>query len=96
MSVDLSKSLVIGISSRALFDLEEANHIFEEKGEIAYAAYQEVKEKEVLKPGIGFYFDDQEAHCRSAAGAVSTAMVPIPILEPHPLSQPREQEVEVS
>ena len=54
MSVDLSKSLVIGISSRALFDLEEANRVFEEKGEDAYAAYQESKENEVLKPGIGF------------------------------------------
>lgn len=54
MPVDLSKSLVIGISSRALFDLEEANGVFEEKGEDAYAKYQEAHEDVVLKPGTGF------------------------------------------
>ncbi len=56
MPVDLSKSLVIGISSRALFDLEEADRVSEGKGEGAYAAYQEAHENEVLRPGIGFRF----------------------------------------
>ena len=32
MSYDLSKPLVIGISSRALFNLEQENKIFEEEG----------------------------------------------------------------
>ena len=32
MSYDLSKPLVIGISSRALFNLEQENKIFEEQG----------------------------------------------------------------
>lgn len=54
MPVDLSKSLVIGISSRALFDLEEADRVFETEGVDAYAAYQEAKEDEILAPGIGF------------------------------------------
>jgi 5'-nucleotidase len=36
MPVDLSKSLVIDISSRALFDLEESNKVFETEGEAAY------------------------------------------------------------
>jgi 5'-nucleotidase len=54
MPVDLSKSLVIGISSRALFDLEEANEVFETEGESAYRKYQEAREKDVLQPGIGF------------------------------------------
>ncbi len=54
MPVDLSKSLVIGISSRALFDLEEANKVFETEGEAAYTKFQEVHEKDVLQPGIGF------------------------------------------
>jgi 5'-nucleotidase len=54
MPVDLSKSLVIGISSRALFDLEEADRVFEEQGEDAYASYQQAREDEVLEPGIGF------------------------------------------
>src|SRR5262249_21647403 len=54
MPVDLSKSLVIGVSSRALFDLEEANHVFETQGEAAYTKFQQGREKEVLQPGIGF------------------------------------------
>jgi hypothetical protein len=54
MPVDLSKSLVIGISSRALFDLEEADRVYENEGIEAYAAYQESKEDEILAPGIGF------------------------------------------
>jgi 5'-nucleotidase len=40
MVVDLSSSLVVGISSRALFDLEEANRVFEEQGVEAYREYQ--------------------------------------------------------
>jgi 5'-nucleotidase len=54
MPVDLSKSLVIGISSRALFDLEESNKVFETEGEAAYTKYQDQRETEALQPGIGF------------------------------------------
>jgi 5'-nucleotidase len=54
MPIDLSKTLVIGISSRALFDLEESNKVFEAEGEAAYSKYQEQRESEMLKPGIAF------------------------------------------
>lgn len=54
MPVDLTKSLVIGISSRALFDLEESNKVFETEGEDAYTKYQEERKDEPLNPGIGF------------------------------------------
>jgi 5'-nucleotidase len=54
MPIDLTKSLVIGISSRALFDLEEANKVFETEGEDAYTIYQEERKDEPLRPGIGF------------------------------------------
>src|SRR5260370_34049992 len=54
MPVDLSKYLVIGVSSRALFDLEEANEVFEKKGVAAYAAYQMERVDQFLKPGKGF------------------------------------------
>lgn len=54
MPADLSKSLVIGISSRALFDLEESNAVFEAEGEAAYAKFQKAREREVLQPGTGF------------------------------------------
>ncbi len=51
---DLSNKLVIAVSSRALFDLEEENRIFEEKGLQEYYAYQLAKENELLRPGSGF------------------------------------------
>ena len=54
MPIDLSKTLVIGISSRALFDLEESNKVFEAEGEAAYTKFQEQRVTEVLQPGIGF------------------------------------------
>ena len=54
MPADLSKSLVIGVSSRALFDLEEANAVFEKSGELAYAEYLLARETEPLREGTGF------------------------------------------
>lgn len=54
MSYDLENRLVIGVSSRALFDLTTENRIFEEQGVKAYVSYQREHEKEILKPGPGF------------------------------------------
>ncbi len=54
MSLDLSQCLVVGISSRSLFDLEQENSIFEQQGVAAYAAYQRAHEHEPLKPGSAF------------------------------------------
>lgn len=54
MAVSLDKKLVVGISSRALFDLEEENRIYEEQGVQAFLEYQLAHEKDVLKPGTAF------------------------------------------
>ena len=54
MGVDIKDYLVVGISSRALFDLDEENRIYETEGLKAYSAYQLEHEEEVLKPGSGF------------------------------------------
>lgn len=54
MAYNLENRLVIGVSSRALFDLSQENKIFETKGIDAYCAYQMAHEKEILKPGPGF------------------------------------------
>ena len=48
------KKMVIGVSSRALFDLTVENEIFEAQGLEAYCRYQVGHEGEVLKPGPGF------------------------------------------
>lgn len=54
MPYDLSKYLVIGVSSRALFNLEDENAIFETEGREAYAQYQIEHESDILKPGTAF------------------------------------------
>lgn len=54
MALDLSNKLVVGISSRALFDLETENRIFEEQGLDAYEAYQIEHEDDILRPGTAF------------------------------------------
>ncbi|MCR5756183.1 MAG: 5'-nucleotidase [Acetatifactor sp.] len=50
----LEKHMVIGISSRALFDLTLENEIFERQGVEAYCNYQVEHETDILKPGPGF------------------------------------------
>ena len=54
MAFDLNNKLVVGVSSRALFNLEEENRIFVEQGLDAYEAYQIAHENEVLRPGTAF------------------------------------------
>ena len=54
MAVTLDDKLVIGVSSRALFDLEEENRIFEEQGLEAYSKYQTEHENDILRPGTAF------------------------------------------
>jgi len=46
--------LVVGISSRALFDLEASHRVFEESGREAYCNYQIQHEEDVLEPGVAF------------------------------------------
>ena len=50
----LNDKLVIGISSRALFDLEYENSIYNEKGLEEYIRYEIKHENEILKPGTAF------------------------------------------
>lgn len=54
MPASFDGKLVVAISSRALFDLEEANRVFEEQGVNAYHKYQLAHEDQVLAPGIAF------------------------------------------
>lgn len=54
MAYNLDRKMVIGVSSRALFDLTVENEIFEQQGVEAYCSYQVEHEQEILKPGPGF------------------------------------------
>jgi len=46
--------LVVAISSRALFDLNESHAIFEREGLAAYQRYQVERENDLLRPGVAF------------------------------------------
>ena len=46
--------LVVAISSRALFNMDESHAVFESQGLEAYAEYQLNRENEVLEPGEAF------------------------------------------
>ncbi len=54
MAYELESKLVIGVSSRALFDLTAENEIFENEGIDAYCKYQVEHENDLLLPGNGF------------------------------------------
>lgn len=54
MTEEASKQLVIAISSRALFDLDEAHRVFESDGLAAYSEYQIAHEDDPLAPGQAF------------------------------------------
>ncbi|HEY6985051.1 MAG TPA: 5'-nucleotidase [Rhodanobacteraceae bacterium] len=47
-------TLVVAISSRALFDLGESHALFEREGVDAFARYQIAREDDLLAPGIAF------------------------------------------
>jgi len=48
------QKLVVAVSSRALFDLDESHSIFETQGKEAFCRYQIEHEDEILAPGYGF------------------------------------------
>ncbi len=54
MPASFDGKLVVAISSRALFDLEDSNRVFEERGVEAYYQYQREHEDKLLSPGIAF------------------------------------------
>lgn len=54
MAQDLSRTLVVGISSTALFDLAAEARIFDERGIAAYRRHMLLHEDEPLEPGTGY------------------------------------------
>ncbi|MGR9045844.1 MAG: 5'-nucleotidase [Gammaproteobacteria bacterium] len=49
-----TQKLVVAVSSRALFDLDESHRIFETEGKEAFCRYQIEHEDEILMPGFGY------------------------------------------
>lgn len=52
--VKLDKVLVVGVSSRALFDMSRENRIFEQEGLAEYCRHMREHEQEPLAPGSAF------------------------------------------
>lgn len=56
MAYDLTGRLVIGLSSSALFDLDESDKVFREQGEQAYRDYQRENQDIPLITGVAYPF----------------------------------------
>lgn len=67
MPVDLSEILVVGVSSRALFDLEKENEIFNNEGIGGYRKFQQENEDSLLAPGTAFYLVQSLLHLNTVA-----------------------------
>lgn len=55
MAVNLDHKLIVGISSRALFDLEQSHQLFETKGVAEYSQFQRDHEDDMLGEGMAFH-----------------------------------------
>lgn len=49
-----ARKLIVAISSRALFDLDESHRVFETEGKEAFCRYQVEHEDQTLPPGVAF------------------------------------------
>lgn len=49
-----NKKLIVAVSSRTIFNLDESHKIYKEQGIKAYAKHQQENENVILKPGVGF------------------------------------------
>lgn len=56
MAFDLSRRLVIGLASSALFDLSESDAVFRKQGEQSYRDYQRTNQDKPLARGVAFPF----------------------------------------
>ncbi|GAC1031143.1 5'-nucleotidase [Pseudomonas sp. No.21] len=68
MAGGLADKLVLAISSRALFDLNESHRVYESEGIEAYRQYQIDHEDEVLDPGDAFPLVQKLLGLNSALG----------------------------
>ena len=62
MSLDFSEALVVGVSSRALFNLEKENEIFLHEGISGYRKHQQENEDELLEKGTAFHLVQSLLH----------------------------------
>lgn len=80
MSTSLDGKLVVAISSRALFDFEEENRVFEQGDDRAYMALQLQRLDIPAKPGVAFSLVKKLLAFNSAAGTAGSQPVEVVIL----------------
>lgn len=56
MPYPIDKKLVVAVTSRAIFDMEEANSVFDNEGTEQFRAHQLARLDEPLAPGVAFPF----------------------------------------
>lgn len=67
MALDFSDILVVGVSSRSLFNLECENDIFIKDGISGYRKYQQEHENDLLSPGTAFFLIKSLLHLNDSA-----------------------------
>jgi 5'-nucleotidase len=80
MSATLDGKLVVAISSRALFDFEEENQVFEQGDDRAYMALQLQRLDIPAKPGVAFSLVKKLLAFNSALGTAGSQPVEVVIL----------------
>jgi 5'-nucleotidase len=87
MAASLEGKLVVAISSRALFDFEEENTVFEQGGDgphcdKAYMQLQLQRLEEPAKPGVAFSLVRKLLAFNQGADAIATGAAPRPASQP--------------
>ena len=80
MSTSLDGKLVVAISSRALFDFEEENLVFEQSDDRAYMALQLQRLDTPAKPGVAFSLVKKLLAFNQTPAAAATQRVEVVIL----------------
>src|SRR5688572_27217683 len=57
-----TRKLIVAISSRALFNLDESHKVYEQEGVEAYRQYQISREDDPLEPGDAFHLVKKLLH----------------------------------
>lgn len=80
MQKEQSNTLVVGISSRSLFDLEDENRLFEQEGLEAYRAFQIAHEDEAPGKGTAFHLVEGLLRLNERIDAGNAPLVEVVIL----------------
>jgi 5'-nucleotidase len=73
--LNTKKVLTVGVSTRALFNLEKENEVYETEGIEKFREFQQINEEEILNPGTAFYLVKNLLDLNRVAGKVIVEIV---------------------